>query len=132
MTISEAISRIDAIKSNAYGRNSKVYWLSVLDGRIKKKLLIHMKMQRAWNSVDIVIAHHIIPYFLFLHLMMIYIKSGWNRVLIMQTENTVNITIVLLRLMMHMRRMSDITTERICRMERNLFSFKEEICDILC
>ena len=39
VTISEAISRIDAIKSNAYGNNSKMYWLSMLDGRIKKEII---------------------------------------------------------------------------------------------
>ena len=39
LTILQAISWIDAIKVNAYKKSSKVYWLSQLDGRIKKEII---------------------------------------------------------------------------------------------
>jgi hypothetical protein len=39
MTIMEAISRIDEIKPNSFSQNEKVYWLSTLDGMIKRDVI---------------------------------------------------------------------------------------------
>lgn len=39
MTISEAISNIDAIKPNRYSRSDKIKWLSTLDGLIKTEII---------------------------------------------------------------------------------------------
>lgn len=39
MTISEAISRIDALKHNTYGQTDKVQWLSRLDGMVKRHII---------------------------------------------------------------------------------------------
>lgn len=39
MTISEAISNIDAIKPNAYSKSEKIKWLSALDGIIKAEII---------------------------------------------------------------------------------------------
>lgn len=39
MTINEAISKVDALKVNTYGRKEKIEWLSTLDGTIKKEII---------------------------------------------------------------------------------------------
>lgn len=39
MTLIEAISNFDALKSNAYTQSDKVKWLSRLDWRIKREIL---------------------------------------------------------------------------------------------
>lgn len=39
MTISEAISRTDAVKPNAYDEPRKILWLSELDGMIKSEII---------------------------------------------------------------------------------------------
>ena len=39
MTINEAISKVDALKVNTYGRKEKIDWLSTLDGIIKKEII---------------------------------------------------------------------------------------------
>ncbi|MBO4979935.1 MAG: hypothetical protein J6D16_05965 [Clostridia bacterium] len=40
MTIMEAIGRVDSVKTNGYGQEEKVAWLSALDGIVKTELLI--------------------------------------------------------------------------------------------
>ena len=39
MTISEAITTIDAIKPNQYSRSDKIRWLATLDGLIKAEII---------------------------------------------------------------------------------------------
>ena len=39
MTIIEAISKIDALKPNAYTQSEKIGWLSTLDGIIKRQVI---------------------------------------------------------------------------------------------
>ena len=39
MTIIEAINRIDTLKPNTYSQETKVYWLSKLDGIIFDKII---------------------------------------------------------------------------------------------
>lgn len=39
MTISEAISRTDEVKPNAYNESRKILWLSELDGMIKSQII---------------------------------------------------------------------------------------------
>lgn len=39
MTISEAISRTDNVKPNAYDETTKILWLSELDGMIKTEII---------------------------------------------------------------------------------------------
>lgn len=39
MTITEAISRADALKFNTYSREEKIKWLSELDGSIQKTVM---------------------------------------------------------------------------------------------
>lgn len=39
MTIIEAISNIDALKTNAYTQSDKVKWLSRLDWRVKREII---------------------------------------------------------------------------------------------
>lgn len=39
MKISEAISQVDSLKSNAYGQEDKLRWLSELDWRIKREII---------------------------------------------------------------------------------------------
>ena len=39
MRISEAISKVDALKPNTYTPEDKVEWLSTLDGRVKSQII---------------------------------------------------------------------------------------------
>ena len=39
MTISEAITKIDALKFNTYKPNEKIAWLSTIDGIIKREVI---------------------------------------------------------------------------------------------
>lgn len=39
MTIMEAISRLDALKSNTYSHEEKVEWLSTVDGMVKRLII---------------------------------------------------------------------------------------------
>lgn len=39
MTISEAITRTDTMKPNAYSENDKISWLSRLDGMVKRLII---------------------------------------------------------------------------------------------
>lgn len=39
MKISEAISRLDSLKSNTFGQEEKVQWLSELDWRVKREII---------------------------------------------------------------------------------------------
>lgn len=39
MTLIEAINRIDTLKPNTYGQETKMYWLSNLDGIIFEKII---------------------------------------------------------------------------------------------
>lgn len=41
MTISEAISKLNYIKPNQYSQSQKVQWLSAIDGRIYRGILLH-------------------------------------------------------------------------------------------
>lgn len=39
MTISEAITKIDALKFNTYTQSEKIAWLSTIDGMIKREII---------------------------------------------------------------------------------------------
>lgn len=39
MTIAEALARIDSMKPNSFTDEDKIYWLSTLDGKIKKEII---------------------------------------------------------------------------------------------
>lgn len=39
MTIIETINRVDAVKPNGYSQTEKIYWLSVLDGTVKREII---------------------------------------------------------------------------------------------
>lgn len=39
MTIMDALAHIDAVKPNSYSQEEKIYWLSVLDGTVKKEII---------------------------------------------------------------------------------------------
>lgn len=39
MTLHEAISRIDVLKPNSYSLAEKIWWLSCLDGTVKKEII---------------------------------------------------------------------------------------------
>lgn len=39
MTISEAINKTDSLKPNTYGQETKIYWLSNLDGIVFNKII---------------------------------------------------------------------------------------------
>lgn len=39
MTLGEAIARLDELKPNGFSRGQKLYWLSALDGAVKKEII---------------------------------------------------------------------------------------------
>ena len=39
MTLNDAISRLDELKPNSFSRGQKIYWLSALDGAVKKEII---------------------------------------------------------------------------------------------
>ena len=39
MTIIEAINKVDQYKPNSYSQEDKVYWLSIIDGTVKKEII---------------------------------------------------------------------------------------------
>lgn len=53
MKILEAITRVDALKPNAYSQSDKVGWLSTLDGTVKKEIIdLHVGGGGAFSGYD--------------------------------------------------------------------------------
>ncbi len=54
MTILEVLEAIDSLKPNAYSRNDKISWLSVLDGLLWQELfLTHEGSEGSFHGYDI-------------------------------------------------------------------------------